>query len=647
MENLNSNIEKKNSKIRKDSLAGKIIAFILVIVMVGIAIISVAQASYMLNKNLYGDDVYKDLKTSALNDEAYNIFNTVVFQEYPEHEIHDPNILGGKIIKEQEGKKPITVWKNGNIKNIDQPVEEYREENIYEEDRGDGLFNYSLVLYISKDLKPGSNLYAYQKLADWLVKTEKAVYPVGIASVIIAAIALIYLLAAAGHKKPGHSSAADAPDPAPITGTFITKIPADLYTIITAIIGFIIIFISIQFINEFSYSTISFMLKTLVAVAMYLGCATISLLWLVDVTIRIKMGKWWKNTLVYKICSLAIKAIIKLAENMPLVWKTLVIYGIISILEILGILSFGWYMTGPLLAAWLMEKIILLGLIMSAALMMKKLQIAGEKIQQGDLDYQVDTSHMFWDFKKHGENLNQIGQGLNRAVDQRLKSERMKTELITNVSHDIKTPLTSIINYSDLIGKEQTDNQNIKDYAEVLNRQSDRLKRLIEDLVEASKASTGNLEVNLEPFELGVMITQTAGEYQDRFSASNLSLIVDHPQFPVMIQADGRRLWRVMDNILNNACKYAMAGTRVYLTLEKDQEKNQAVITLKNISKEQLDISPEELLERFVQGDKARKTEGNGLGLSIANSLTELQGGKLQLSIDGDLFKVTLTFQTI
>lgn len=220
-----------------------------------------------------------------------------------------------------------------------------------------------------------------------------------------------------------------------------------------------------------------------------------------------------------------------------------------------------------------------------------------------------------------------------------------KTELITNVSHDIKTPLTSIINYATLIGEEPCDNPKITEYSEVLVRQSEKLKRLIEDLVEASKASTGNLEVFLAPCDAAVFITQASGEYEEKLQKSELSLVTKQPEKDLRIMADGRRMWRIFDNLMNNICKYAQSGTRVYLTLE--EQNGNAVISFKNTSREPLDMSEEELMERFTRGDSSRNTEGNGLGLSIAKSMAELQGGSLKLSIDGDLFKAILTFPLI
>ena len=213
------------------------------------------------------------------------------------------------------------------------------------------------------------------------------------------------------------------------------------------------------------------------------------------------------------------------------------------------------------------------------------------------------------------------------------------------MSHDIKTPLTSIINYIDLIKKEDVQTQPLKDYVEVLGRQADRLKKLVVDLVEASKASTGNITADLATTGLKLLLNQAAGEYTERAENAGLSLSMALPEDEIYILSDGRLLWRVFDNLLNNACKYSQPGTRVYINLESQD--NKAVITFKNVSKTQLNISPDELMERFVRGDSSRNTEGSGLGLNIAQSLTEILGGEMCLQIDGDLFKVTLAFDVI
>ena len=249
------------------------------------------------------------------------------------------------------------------------------------------------------------------------------------------------------------------------------------------------------------------------------------------------------------------------------------------------------------------------------------------------------------ELKAHAGQLNDLGGAINSAVEERMKSERMKAELITKVSHDLNTPLTSIINYVDLLKKEDIQNPRAAEYIEVLDRKSQRLKKLTEDLVEASKASTGALAVNKEKLELGQLLAQARGEYEEKLTQSRLTLVADLPPEPLWVEADGRHLWRVLDNLLGNCVKYALEGTRVYLTLERWD--GQAVLTLKNISREELNISADRLLERFVRGDESRTTEGSGLGLSIAKSLTELQGGRFSLAVDGDLFKAVIRLPLI
>ena len=275
-----------------------------------------------------------------------------------------------------------------------------------------------------------------------------------------------------------------------------------------------------------------------------------------------------------------------------------------------------------------------------------KLKMAGEALRDGLDGYRVDTSHMVGALREHGEDLNRIGEGVNKAVEERLKSERLRTELITNVSHDIKTPLTSIINYADLISKEKTDNPSIQEYAAVLGKQSQKLKRLIENLIEASKAATGNIHVELKPCNLNVLLAQISGEYEQRLGEQNLTLITSPSPEELFVMADGSQLWRVFDNLLGNICKYALEHTRVYMDVAV-KEHDQVEITLKNISKNQLNLSEEELFERFTRGDNSRSTSGNGLGLSIAQSLMRLQNGSLHLVTDGDLFKAIVQLNRV
>ena len=264
------------------------------------------------------------------------------------------------------------------------------------------------------------------------------------------------------------------------------------------------------------------------------------------------------------------------------------------------------------------------------------LQAMGKSLAAGDLEAQLDTRKLFLDIKTHAESLNAIGAGMNEAVNRRMRSERLKTELITNVSHDIKTPLTSIVNYVDLLKKEDLPPA-AAEYVAVLDRQSSRLKKLTEDLVEASKASTGNVAVHLEPIVVNEIIHQAVGDYDERLAAGHLDVVVNTYEGNLMALTDGRLLWRVLDNLLSNVCKYAMAGTRVYVDL--GVRDGMVLLAVKNISRDPLNVNAEELMERFVRGDASRHTEGSGLGLNIARSLMDLMGGSFQLSVDGDLFK--------
>ncbi len=293
----------------------------------------------------------------------------------------------------------------------------------------------------------------------------------------------------------------------------------------------------------------------------------------------------------------------------------------------------------------LFASFIVLPLLVVLLIALIDLHNAAKAISQGNTTYKIKNPLLIGPFRRHAEYLNSINGAVNKAVEERMKSESLKTELITNVSHDLKTPLTSIVNYIDLLKKTDVQDEKALEYIEVIDRQSQRLKKLTIDIVEASKAATGNVEVRLEKTALNVMLLQTHGEYEEKLEEKSLSLVDEIPEEDIFISADGRLLWRVIDNLMNNICKYSMPGTRVYLTAW--QNNGRAFISFRNISKNKLNVTPENLTERFVRGDSSRNTEGSGLGLSIAKSLTEIMGGSLSIVIDGDLFKVTLSFPVI
>ena len=359
---------------------------------------------------------------------------------------------------------------------------------------------------------------------------------------------------------------------------------------------------------------------------------------------RVKLGRWWENTVccwLLRLCRRVLRwcwrvlcrawgALAGFVRGIPLVWRTAV----------------GCCMIGVLLFALESNHadgllLMLIALLSVAAcllsMQLRRLQKGGEALAAGDLTSQVDTSHMYFDLKHHGENLNAISRGMSIAVEQKLKSERLKTELITNVSHDIKTPLTSIVNYVDLLQREHTPEQE-REYLAVLDRQAHKLKKLTVDLVEMSKASTGNIPCHIARRSVRELIDQTVGEYAEKLSAARLEPVVTLPDEDLYCLCDGALMWRVLDNLLSNACKYACAGTRLYIAARREGET--VAFSFKNISRDALNIDPDELLERFVRGDSSRTTEGSGLGLNIAKSLVELQKGTFSIAIDGDLFKV-------
>ena len=277
--------------------------------------------------------------------------------------------------------------------------------------------------------------------------------------------------------------------------------------------------------------------------------------------------------------------------------------------------------------------------LLKLALEYKALLKGAKKIADGQLDQKVDVGRTIPMLTEMADAINSMGTGLEKAVAASIQSERLKTELITNVSHDLKTPLTSIISYIDLLKYEKIDNPTASEYIEVLDERSHRLKQLVEDLVEASKVVTGNVKAQLDILRLDELVGQAIGEYSDRIEASGLSIMTDKME-EVYIVADGRHMWRIVENLLSNVCKYAMPHTRVYVQVENKD--NMGQLTIKNISKEALNINASELTERFVRGDSSRTTEGSGLGLAIAQSLVDIQKGELELSIDGDLFKVEI-----
>lgn len=362
-----------------------------------------------------------------------------------------------------------------------------------------------------------------------------------------------------------------------------------------------------------------------------------------------KTGVLWKNSLLNK----GLRTILLYFKHHRFTTRIMITYSLFLIFNVVMIMAFSFllFTYNDLESRILMGAVALLFLLLDLWVFHQMYKNAWQtdqinqallNISNGNTTYKIDTKLFYGKERELAENINHISTGLETALQEKVRSERLKADLITNVSHDIKTPLTSIINYVDLIKREKIQDPRIQGYLEVLEQKSQRLKTLTEDLVEASKASSGNLKLDMTSIDFVELIYQTNGEFEEKFALRHLELVSTLPDDATLIEADGRYLWRVLENLYNNAFKYAMEHSRVYVDITKEEEN--ILFTIKNISENPLNIRADELTERFVRGDVARTTEGSGLGISIAKSLTELQGGQFQLYIDGDLFKATVAF---
>lgn len=447
-------------------------------------------------------------------------------------------------------------------------------------------------------------------------------------SVILLLIIAFYLFWAIGYQNGREGICLNTLD----------KIPYEIICVIGGNVIAITATILFSMLNEtfyYYYVTISFFL--LLYIIGYIACA----IWGITTIKRIKAKTFWKSFLTYKIMNWLVNKKIrkyakefrqKTSSSKKVFWYY---WGFVVISIVLACLVGSAIAIIALILFWLWT----FYRVKKYIRQQDEIKEALEKIYQGNNEVYLDDSELEGVQKEMAIYINDIAGGFSNAIEESLKSERLKTELITNVSHDIKTPLTSIINYVDLLKKEELQDERIKEYVEILDRKSQRLKKLTEDLVEASKVSSGNVKLTIEEINLKELINQSIGEFKDRFEEKGLQIESNMPE-EIKIKADNRYLYRVIENLFSNITKYALENSRVYIDIIK--KNNKISISIKNISKERLNISSDELMQRFVRGDKARYTEGSGLGLSIAKSLTELQGGTFNIHIDGDLFKVVI-----
>ena len=539
-----------------------------------------------------------------------------IFAEEFSREIADCHLT----VTARENGEVISAFENFELTAGDKSLYSTQETLTYELNTGN-----TAMVTIAADLLRTEEASSYSYLlAMWLAEhTTLTVF----LTALFAALALFFFcfsMASAGHWQGREG----------IHLTWLDKIPADVWLLVLLCVFYIG-----WDVFYYEWGRVFFCAALVPLVLLFL-CAFAA---------QCKAGTVLRGALIgrivrflWRIVRAAFRALLHTLARLPLVWKTALVSLTLAFIEFVLFMQ-DYY--GTLAAPFLALKLIELLAVLYIAVNLRTLQKGGEKLSQGDFSSTIDTRHLIGDFKRYGQELNSVQSGLEQAVQEQMKAEHLKTELITNVSHDIKTPLTSIVNYVDLLKKEDMPSPAAREYVDVLDRQSKRLKKLTEDLVEASKASSGALNVDLQPTDVNVLLSQIEGEYQERLAACHLTLVTQPPAAGTMIRADSRLLSRVMDNLVSNVCKYAMENTRVYVTgAVRDGE---VVISFKNVSRDELNISPDELMERFVRGDASRHTEGSGLGLSIARSLVQLQGGTFALSIDADLFRADIVFPLI
>lgn len=513
--------------------------------------------------------------------------------------------------------------------NFNLVVKDYPAREV--DENGGVTAEYTMNGYISGLISDEYDGYEEYNKFMFLKQNREEFITYGIICFAVCAFLCIYLFSAAGYNREGELA--------------YRGLCAVLYDIMAGLcaVGFVGL---ADLYMQFAYSGGDPILELLAVLIVFVGMTALVLTFAISSAVHFKMKQWWKHTFIYECFHIFGKFFRWIMDNIGITWKiSLAVLGYSILIFFIGAFTFTVY-NGAffLLLAIFITVAATCGAIWFGS-QLKKIKRGGEAIANGDFDYRINARELWPMLRKHAYNLNCAALGMSKAVDDRMKSERFKTELITNVSHDLKTPLTSIVSYVDLLKKENIENENALEYIEVIDRQSAKLKKLTEDLVEASKATSGAVSVNKETLNIGELINQSVGEFSEKLEAAEIIPVVNIPENETLVFTDGRLLWRVFDNLIQNIIKYAQPGTRAYFDLS--EEGNEAVLTIRNISKEPLNMTAEALMERFVRGDASRNSEGNGLGLSIAKSLTELCGGTFELALDGDLYKVTIKIPLI
>ena len=492
---------------------------------------------------------------------------------------------------------------------------------------------YTVDVWLDRSVALDSQSYAYLSAAyEW----RYAAVAVMLAGIVIFLASGIYLGWASGRKSDGT-----------VCPGGLNRLPLDVYLCGAGVTAGGIFYLAETILEKLDAGWLAVIftggaifLAGLVGVGLYCAIAA---------QIKVHGGYWWRHCVIGgclvrcgRLLRRCVQGIGRLFSMLPLIWQWLLLgCGLLMALGLGVLLALADYMSFFGILLLLAAILLWVAAVCGGGYAFGVLYGGAKRMSRGELDSKIPTEHLRGSFRDFAVCMNSLADAAVESARNQVKSERFKAELITNVSHDLKTPLTSIINYVDLLRRDHTEEQE-RLYLDVLLRQSQRMKKLIEDLMEMSKASTGNVQTDIRVLDAVETVNQALGEFADKLTAAGLTVVFPQPDMPLGMWADGRLAWRVLSNVLSNAVKYALPGTRLYVDVRRQGKETE--ISLKNISREQLNISAQELMERFVRGDASRNTEGSGLGLNIAQSLMELQHGRLDLLVDGDLFKVTLTF---
>ena len=582
-------------------------------------------------KYYYSDDYYSDSEVCInyiiIDKETGNMYTNIKSNDYQQiinENSSNPyfwNMVDGKI------QTDINYMDQDNMKYDYTYYHEMIDTQVLKDETIKTLRDYNIYTsYNQARTEQSFDFITTQDIYEFVSSNQKLPVFALVISLILLTIIAIYLLWAIGHKKGKEG----------ITLDFIDELPYELVFLLFCIIIPMFWAIAVNSVTDsFNYIFVTILIIS------YIICYVMTAGLTITTIKRIKAKQFWRSFLTYRILRWFKNKIKKYIDEFRnktdntkkifwLYWGFVLITTILLSMFVTGIAIL------ILIAFWIWAYYQLRKYVRQEEMLKETLK----KIYDGDTNVHINEQELEGALKEMAIYINDIAGGFKNAIEENLKAERLKTELITNVSHDIKTPLTSIINYVDLLKKEDIKDEKIREYIDILDVKSQRLKKLTEDLVEASKASSGNVKLNIESINIKELINQTIGEFKDRLESRNLQIETDMPNEDVRIDADNRYMFRIMENLFSNISKYAQENSRVYIDVKKTNKK--VNISIKNISKDRLNISSDELMQRFVRGDKSRYTEGSGLGLSIAKSLTELQKGTFDIVIDGDLFKVVM-----